>query len=66
MLIREKIDQECLEWAADAMGWQPLEDGAYLHVPPLEDGGAEYVECVVDVVGVATVDMAELNLLLLG
>lgn len=63
MLIRKTIDQECLEWAADAMGWQPLEAGAYLHVPPLEDGCAE---CVVDVVGVANVGMADLNLLLLG
>lgn len=47
------------ELAAEAIGWQPLEDGAYLHVGD-PDGD------VITVVGVPEAGMAGVNVLLVG
>lgn len=46
--------------AAEAMGWQSLEQGAYLH-----HGDADEKENVIHVVGVPDVQMAGMNVLLL-
>ena len=46
--------------AAEAMGWQPLGQGAYLH-----HGDADGEENVIHVVGVSDVSMAAMNVLLL-
>ena len=46
--------------AAEAIGWQPLGQGAYLH-----HGDAEEAENVIHVVGVPDASMAGLNVLLL-
>ena len=46
--------------AAEAMGWQPLGQGAYLH-----HGDANGQENVIHVVGVPDVGMAGMNMLLL-
>ena len=47
--------------AAEAMGWQPLGPGAYLHL-----GDAEGEENVIHVVGVPDTSLAGLNVLLLA
>lgn len=47
--------------AAEAMGWQPLGQGAYLH-----HGDADGKENVIHVVGVPDSGMAGMNVLLLG
>ena len=46
--------------AAEAIGWQPLGQGAYLH-----HGDADGEENVIQVVGVPDVSMAGMNVLLL-
>lgn len=46
---------------AEAMGWQPLGEGAYLH-----HGDANGELNVIHVVGVPDVNMAGMNVLLLG
>ena len=46
--------------AAEAMGWQPLEQGAYLH-----QGDAHAEENTIHVVGVPDLTMAGMNVLLL-
>jgi len=45
---------------AESIGWQPLGDGAYLHV-----GKPEEEEIVITVTGVPEVGMAGMNVLLL-
>ncbi len=47
--------------AAEAMGWQPLGPGAYLHL-----GDTEGEENVIHVVGVPDTSLAGLNVLLLS
>lgn len=47
--------------AAEAMGWQPLGPGAYLHL-----GATEGEENVIHVVGVPDTSLAGLNVLLLA
>ncbi len=47
--------------AAEAMGWQSLAQGAYLH-----HGDADAKENIIHVVGVPDVQMAAMNVLLLG
>ena len=47
--------------AAEAMGWQSLEQGAYLH-----DGDAHGEENVIHVVGLPDASMAGMNVLLVG
>ena len=47
--------------AAEAMGWQPLGDGAYLHI-----GATNEEEAIIHVVGVPDVMMAGMNVLLVG
>jgi len=46
---------------AESIGWQPLGDGAYLHM-----GKPEEEEIVITVVGVPEVGMAGMNVLLVG
>lgn len=48
------------EVAAEAIGWQPLEDGAYLHA------GAGVDAQVIYVVGMADISMGHENVLLLN
>lgn len=61
--------QELRMLQAEALGWQPLAPGAYLHLAqPGADtarGQAPVVE-VIDVVGVPDAALAGLNVLLLG
>ena len=66
--------QELRMLQAEALGWQPVAPGAYLHLAqPSAEGGAEpatadaaQVVAVSDVVGVPDAAMAGLNVLLLG
>ncbi|RPE73130.1 hypothetical protein EDC62_0841 [Tibeticola sediminis] len=51
-------DAELVALAADAMGWLPLAEGAYLHAADPRDE-------VITVVGVAEPEMAGMNVLLL-
>ena len=46
---------------AEAIGWLPLGDGAYLHV-----GKPDEEEIVINVVGVPEVGMVGMNVLLVG
>jgi hypothetical protein len=46
---------------AEAIGWLPLEEGAYLHI-----GNPDEEEPVVTVVGVPDAGMAGMNVLLMG
>jgi hypothetical protein len=46
---------------AESIGWQPLGDGAYLHL-----GKPDEEEIVITVVGVPEVGMAGMNVLLVG
>ena len=66
--------QELRMLQAEALGWQPVAPGAYLHLaqPSVEGGAAPatadaaQVVTVIDVVGVPDAAMAGLNVLLLG
>ena len=63
--------QELRMLQAEALGWQPVAPGAYLHLAqPSAEGGATadavQVVAVIDVVGVPDAAMAGLNVLLLG
>ena len=69
--------QELRMLQAEALGWQPVAPGAYLHLAqPSAEGGAApataatadaaQVVAVIDVVGVPDATMAGLNVLLLG
>ena len=72
--------QELRMLQAEALGWQPVAPGAYLHLAqPSAEGGAApataataatadaaQVVAVIDVVGVPDAAMAGLNVLLLG
>ena len=69
--------QELRMLQAEALGWQPVAPGAYLHLAqPSAKGGAApataatadaaQVVAVIDVVGVPDAAMAGLNVLLLG
>jgi hypothetical protein len=46
---------------AEAIGWLPLNEGAYLHI-----GNPDEKELVISVVGVPDAGMAGMNVLLLG
>ncbi len=46
---------------AEAIGWLPLGDGAYLHI-----GNPDEEEVVITVVGVPDASMAGMNVLLVG
>ena len=82
-----KMHADLLDWPtelqelrmpqAEALGWQPVAPGAYLHLAqPSAEGGAAaattattdaaQVVAVIDVVGVPDAAMAGLNVLLLG
>ena len=69
--------QELRMLQAEALGWQPVAPGAYLHLAqPSAEGGAApataatadaaQVVAVIEVVGVPDAAMAGLNVLLLG
>ena len=66
--------QELRMLQAEALGWQPVAPGAYLHLAqPSADAAATadvadaaQVVAVIDVVGVPDAAMAGLNVLLLG
>lgn len=47
--------------AAESIGWQPLGDGAYLHL-----GKPEEEEVVITVTGIPDAAMAGMNVLLVG
>ena len=53
--------RELKEIEAESIGWQPLGDGAYLHV-----GKPDEEEIVITVVGVPDASMAGMNVLLAG
>ena len=53
--------QELAAIEAESIGWQPLGEGAYLHL-----GKPEEEEIVISVVGVPDVGMAGMNVLLLA
>ena len=58
-LQTEMVELAAIE--AESIGWQPLGDGAYLHL-----GKPEEEEIVISVVGVPDVGMAGMNVLLLA
>lgn len=51
-----------VEWAAEAIGWQPLGERAYLHLP--QEAPADEPALVIEVVGVPTLPLDGLPLLL--
>lgn len=53
--------RELKEIEAESIGWQPLGDGAYLHV-----GKPDEEEIVITVVGVPDASMAGMDVLLVG
>ena len=62
LLITEaELQAELAAIEAEAIGWLPLGDGAYLHL-----GKPEEEEVVITVVGVPEVGMAGMNVLLVG
>ena len=62
LLITEaELQAELAAIEAESIGWQPLGDGAYLHL-----GKPDEEEIVITVVGVPEVGMAGMNVLLLG
>lgn len=62
LLITEaELQAELAAIEAEAIGWQPLGDGVYLHL-----GKPEEEEVVITVVGVPEAGMAGMNVLLVG
>lgn len=62
LLITEaELQAELAAIEAEAIGWLPLGDGAYLHV-----GDPDEEETVITVVGVPDAGMAGMNVLLVG
>ena len=57
----DELKTELAAIEAESIGWQPLGDGAYLHL-----GKPEEEEVVITVVGVPEVGMAVMNVLLVG
>ena len=57
----DELKAELAAIQAKSIGWQPLGDGAYLHL-----GKPEEEEIVISVVGVPDVGMAGMNVLLLA
>lgn len=55
------LAMECAAIEAEALGWQPLGDGVYLHL-----GKPEEEDVVITVVGVPDAGMAGMNVLLVG
>jgi hypothetical protein len=53
--MEREFERELAELQAESLGWQPLGDGAYLHV------GSDAL--VIEIVGTATAAMASSNLL---
>lgn len=62
LLITEaELQAELAAIEAESIGWQPLGDGAYLHV-----GDPDEEEVVITVTGVPEAGMAGMNVLLVG
>ncbi len=59
--LRADFLREMAEIEAESIGWQPLGDGAYLHV-----GKPDEEEIVITVVGVPDASMAGMDVLLVG
>lgn len=57
----DELKAELAAIEAESIGWQPLGDGAYLHV-----GKPDEEALVITVVGVPEVGMAGMNVLLVG
>ena len=60
-LTEAELQAELVAIEAESIGWQPLGEGAYLHL-----GKPEEEEIVISVVGVPDVGMAGMNVLLLA
>lgn len=58
MITPETLAAELAEIAGEAIGWLPLEKGAFLHV-------GDEAEEVITIVGVPDASMASMNVLLL-
>ena len=61
LITEAELQAELAAIEAESIGWQPLGDGAYLHL-----GKPEEEEIVITVVGVPEVGMAGMNVLLVG
>lgn len=61
LIETDELKAELAAIEAEAIGWLPLGDGAYLHL-----GKPEEEEVVITVVGVPEVGMAGMNVLLVG
>ena len=62
LLITEaELQAELAAIEAESIGWQPLGDGAYLHM-----GKPDEEEMVITVTGVPEVGMVGMNMLLVG
>lgn len=59
LITEAELQAEMAAIAAESIGWQPLGEGAYLHV-----GDPEAL--VIEVVGVPDAGMAGMNVLLVG
>lgn len=64
-MTEEERQAELEALQAEALGWLPLDDGAYLHAGALGAPRDEDAVVVIDVVGVPSVAMAGMNVLLL-
>lgn len=63
LITDEELAADLAALAVEGMGWQPLGDGAYLHLGKLEE---EEEEVVITVVGMPEAGMAGMNVLLVG
>lgn len=61
MIDPDDLKAELAAIEAESIGWQPLGDGAYLHV-----GDPDEEEVVITVTGVPEAGMAGMNVLLVG
>jgi len=61
LFTEAELQVELAAIEAEAIAWQPLSDGTYLHL-----GKPEEEEIVITVVGVPEAGMAGMNVLLLG
>ena len=61
LITEAELQAELAAIVAESIGWQPLGDGAYLHL-----GKPEEEEIVITVVGAPDAGMAAMNVLLVG
>jgi hypothetical protein len=63
------LEHELSQLAAESIGWQPLGQGAYLHISNAEallKAGSAEEPVVITVTGIPDANMAGMNVLLLG